>query len=210
MTTGLPDRPAPVPLAAPAARPVAYLVTLALASIGAVAAHDWLVRMGAVDRPELVAGFVGWLDGHGWDNVLLPTSILGVLLGLALLVVAFRPRRRTHVRATGHSDMWLRPVDVGRIAARSARRCPGVFDATALAGARAVTVTVDAGGAADDGVLAGKIRDAVHADLATALDDVPPIKVRRVRATDGVDRRTPAKGRGRTGDDRSETAGGDR
>lgn len=174
-------RSAPIPLRAPAARPVAYLVALALAVIGAMAGHDWLARMEAIERPEIIAGFVDWLDRHGWDNALLPASVLSTLLGLALLYVAVRPRRRTHVRASGRADQWLRPVDVGRLAARAARRCPGVFDATAIATERTVGVTLDAGGAADDGALIAKVRDAVDDELAAALGEVPPVKIRATR-----------------------------
>ncbi|MFC3849178.1 DUF6286 domain-containing protein [Corynebacterium hansenii] len=176
-------RSAPIPLRAPAARPVAYLVALVLAAIGVMAGHDWLARMGAIERPELIAGFVDWLDAHGWDNVLLPASVLATLVGLVLLYVAVRPRRRTHVRASGRADQWLRPVDVGRLAARAARRCPGVFDATAIATERAVSVTIDAGGAADDDALMDKVRAAVDGELAAALGEVPTVKIRATRKT---------------------------
>lgn len=179
---------APVPLAAPAARPVAYLVTLALAAIGVVAGHDFLVRMGAIDRPELMAGAVDWLDARGWDNVLLTASVLGLALGAALLVVAVKPRRRAHVAARADADAWLRPVDVGRLAARTARRCPGVFGATAVAGSRAVTVTVESGGSRGDDGLDAKVRAAVSDELGRVLADAPEVKVRHLRADDGVDR----------------------
>lgn len=178
----------PVPLAAPAARPVAYLVALTLAAISVIAGHDLLARLEAIDRPEVIAGFVGWLDGHGWDAVLLPASIAAILLGTALVLVAVKPRRRTHVRVPGDADMWLRPVDVGRIASRTARRCPGVYDATAIAAPRAVTVTVD-GAASNGDDPADKVRDAVAAELAGAVADPPVVKVRTLRGAEERERR---------------------
>lgn len=184
-------RAAPIPLAAPAARPVAHLVTVALTAIGIVAGHDWLSRMGAIDGPEIIAGFVDWLDGRGWDTVLLPASVLGLAIGLALLFVAVKPRRRTHVRASADVDLWVRPIDVGRIAARAARRCPGVFDASAVAGSRVVTVTADAGGSVDDVNLAAAVRDAAERELGEILAEAPTVKVRFLRPNDGIDRRGP-------------------
>lgn len=172
----------PVPLAAPAARPVAYLVALTLAAIGVIAGHDLMVRLEAIGRPEIIAGFVDWLDGHGWDAVLLPASVAALILGTALVLVAVKPRRRTHVRVLGDADMWLRPVDVGRLASRIARRCPGVYDATAIAAPRAVTVSID--GAAPNGDdPADDVRAAVAAELGGAVADPPTVKVRTLRGT---------------------------
>ncbi|WP_295629604.1 DUF6286 domain-containing protein [uncultured Corynebacterium sp.] len=133
----------PVPLAAPAARPVAYLVVVALAAIGVVAAHDLLVRLGALDRPELVAAAVDALDDRGWDQVAPVASVIAIILGVALLFVAFKPRRRTHLRISGEADMWARPIDVGRIASAAARRIPGVVDARTAVHRRSAVVTVE-------------------------------------------------------------------
>lgn len=178
----------PVPLAAPAARPVAYLVALALAAIGVIAGNDLLVRLEAIDRPEILAGLVDWLDGHGWDAVLLPASVAALILGTALVLVAVKPRRRTHVRVRGDADMWLRPVDVGRIASRAARRCPGVYDATAIAAPRAVTVTVD-GTAPNGDDPADGVRAAVATELGGAVADPPTVKVRTLRGNEERERR---------------------
>lgn len=178
----------PAPLAAPAARPVAYLVALTLAAIGVIAGHNLLARIEAIDRPEILAGLVDWLDGHGWDAVLLPASVAALILGTALALVAVKPSRRTHVRVPGDADMWLRAVDVGRIASRAARRCPGVYDATAIAAPRAVTVTIY-GAAANGDDPADDVRAAVAAELSAAVAEPPVVKVRTLRGADERERR---------------------
>lgn len=167
---------APMPLAAPAARPLAYLVAALLAAIGIVCGHDFLVRAEAIDRPELIAGFVGWLDSHGWDSVLPPAAIGAVVVGAAFLVIAAKPRRRTHARMAGPADAWIRVGDVGRIASRTARRCPGVLTAVSVAGQKSAVVTVE--GSNGHPELADDVRAAVARDLDSTLDQPPTVRVR--------------------------------
>lgn len=65
---------------------------------------------------------------------------------------------------------------------------PGVYDATAIAAPRAVTVTVD-GAASNGDDPADKVRDAVAAELAGTVADPPVVKVRTLRGAEERERR---------------------
>lgn len=165
------------PLAAPAARPVAYLAALSLLGIAGIAVHDLLSRWAIVDSPQLIAGAAEWLAGRDWSVLLLPASILAILLGLAFVAVAVKPRRATHVRANSPAPIWLRQVDVARVASLAARRCPGVLSATSAANPRSVLVSVEGGGTGRD-ELTARIRSAVEPVVGAAVADEPQVKVR--------------------------------
>lgn len=172
-----PDRDPWRPLAAPAARPVAYLAALTLLIIAGIAVHDLLCRWDIIDRPQLIAGAADWLATRDWSMLLLPASIIAVLFGLLFVAVSVKPRRPTHLRANSPTPIWLRQVDVARVASLGARRCPGVLSATSAANHRTVLVTVEGGGTAAE-ELTARIHSAVEPIVDATVANAPQVKVR--------------------------------
>ena len=172
-----PDRDRWRPLAAPAARPVAYLAALTLLIIAGIAVHDLLCRWDIIDRPQLIAGAADWLATRDWSMLLLPASIIAVFFGLLFVAVSVKPRRPTHLRANSPAPIWLRQVDVARVASLGARRCPGVLSATSAANHRTVLVTVEGGGTGAE-ELTARIHSAVEPIVDATVANAPQVKVR--------------------------------
>ncbi|MCC2334892.1 DUF6286 domain-containing protein [Cellulomonas wangsupingiae] len=179
--------PDPVPFAQP--RPAGALgwigVVLALVVLGVavVLVHDGLV---ALD----VLGGDTWLlaaaDAVGRITPTWQVALVGAvvaLVGLRLLVVALRPRRRPAIPLAAGGGQYLLGQDVARLASGAAAQVDGVFDVRSTWGRRAVTVDATTDG---DTTVTDQVRSAV-AERLTALADVPRVAVRARRAsrTDG-------------------------
>lgn len=176
------------PLAAPAARPLAYLLALALLVFTGIAVHDALARTDVIARDELLSGAADSFSGRDWSAYLLPASIAAVVVGLVLLFIAVKPRRSTHVRANSTAQIWLRPLDVGRVAALAARRCPGILRASATTTPKQLQITADGGGP-DVDELPDQVTRAVTPIVAAAVEDPPDIRVRLSGAVTNDDAR---------------------
>lgn len=152
----------PAPKAVGRAAVLALLVRLVVLALAVVAVHDF-----AVDR--------GWASGRSWVQATLDkvdgltpgvgTDIVAgllVLVGLWLLVTAFRPARRTHDRVPTEADVdvWVARRTVAQIAEQAARWSPGVEDASATVKRRKVRVEVTA---LDDDARARAEREVEHA-----------------------------------------------
>ncbi|MCM0638765.1 DUF6286 domain-containing protein [Cellulomonas wangsupingiae] len=179
--------PDPVPFAQP--RPAGALgwigVVLALVVLGVavVLVHDGLV---ALD----VLGGDTWLlaaaDAVGRITPTWQVALVGAvvaLVGLRLLVVALRPRRRPAIPLAAGGGQYLLGQDVARLASGAAAQVDGVLDVRSTWGRRAVTVDATTDG---DTTVTDQVRSAV-AERLTALADVPRVAVRARRAsrTDG-------------------------
>ncbi|MFB6721160.1 DUF6286 domain-containing Asp23/Gls24 family envelope stress response protein [Kribbella sp. NPDC056345] len=95
---------------------------------GCVAIREMAVAAGLADGASwLGRGFE--LEPGGWAG---PAGIAAAVVGLGLLVLTFKRRRRTHHAVDGADGLvWLRSADVARLAADSARQVDSV---TAVAG----------------------------------------------------------------------------
>ncbi|WP_148281486.1 Asp23/Gls24 family envelope stress response protein [Tsukamurella sp. 1534] len=82
-------------------------VLLALLGLGAVALHDALVAQGWLSGARWLDGPVRAADDLGWAWWTWPLAIASIVLGLVLVVLAIKPRKRSHVHVT--DDLWLRP-----------------------------------------------------------------------------------------------------
>jgi hypothetical protein len=70
----------------------AVAITMALIALGVIAVHD-VVAGG----PDWVAAVCTWVADQHWQWWWWPAAVLAALTGLVLIVVAIKPRRRTHV-----------------------------------------------------------------------------------------------------------------
>jgi len=175
--------PDPVPFAQP--RPAGALgwigVVLAVVVLGVavVLVHDGLV---ALD----VLGGGTWLlaaaDAVGRITPTWQVALVGAvvaLVGLRLLVVALRPRRRPAIPLAAGGGQYLLGQDVARLASGAAAQVDGVFDVRSTWGRRAVTVDATTDG---DTTVVDQVRSAVTERL-TALADAPRVAVRARRAS---------------------------
>jgi len=175
------NRVARTPVAAPAAAAVGIVVAVLFIGIGLVGVRDALVRVGVLGGRSWTGSAAGRVEGltPGWWMV--PAGIGAALIGLWLIVLAVKPRRRTAVLVSAGCPVWIRPRDIARIAAYTAGQASASLDASAAATRRAVTVTVTTIDADAESVR-HQVSDAVAVRLE-ALAEPPRIRVRpRVQA----------------------------
>ncbi|WP_075724669.1 DUF6286 domain-containing protein [Corynebacterium aquilae] len=168
--------PAPKhPAASPVARYIAIIFGLLLGALGVLAIREyWLftehARGQSFLKPTLEA-IPDW-PAEPW---LLPVGIVGVMLGVFLVYIAFRPRIKTHRRLGGAVNVWLRPVDVARMCTAHAEKVPGVLRAHTTASARSVIVHIQ--GDNTDPTLAGRVEQTLL-PLVSELQKTPNLKIK--------------------------------
>ncbi|MBO0924616.1 hypothetical protein J1G44_08980 [Cellulomonas sp. zg-ZUI199] len=176
--------PDPVPLAAPRpAGAVAWVgVVLALVALGlaVVLMHDGLVALRVLDGGSWVLSAA---DAVGDIRPTWEVALIGVLVGLVglrLVVIALRRRRRPGLPLAAGGGQYLLGQDVARLASGAAAQVDGVLEVTSTWGRRAVTVRATTDGGPG---LEGLIRAAVSERLS-ALAKAPRVVVRTRRSTD--------------------------
>jgi len=143
---------------------VAVLLALLLVAAGIVGIHDLLAGQGWVAGGEWVPPVVSAFEGLRVTTWMVVVAVLVGLLGLWLVLLALKPRRRTHVRSADDGlDLWTSPKALAAIAGHAADRIPGVASATARAHRRRIDVEVRA----DDGGrdVAPQVKQAVEHSL---------------------------------------------
>lgn len=157
--TGEPGHVFP-PAALPGAAIAGAALGLAFIALGAVAVRDIAVN-------------ANWLDGRAWS---VTAAVGAILLGLFLVWIAIKPRRRTHLELAGGDGMWTRPGDVARRCSAAVSDLPGVLDADTVVTRRKMTCTVGVRTQVADRALIETTVDSVAADLQS-----PPRVVVRLR-----------------------------
>ncbi|AWB81210.1 hypothetical protein C3B44_01700 [Corynebacterium yudongzhengii] len=73
-----------------------------------------------------------------WVGVI---GVAAVILGILLIIAAFKPRRRRYERLEApRAPIWARPVDIARYTTSTAKRVPGVLAASTYARKKKVKV----------------------------------------------------------------------
>jgi len=178
-----PTRPAPMTAAKPpvGVGPVPFIgavLALVLVALGVAGIRDALVALGAIEGEPWIDSVVDTMDGWQPQFWLVPAGIALVLLGLWLLLAAFRPRSRTGVAVRAETGVFLRTGDVERLAARAAGDVDGVLSARSNASRRKVEVRVAVTGGSATG---DRVRTAVQ-DALQPLEHAPTVQVK----TDGT------------------------
>ena len=149
--TEAPNRPlGPHPGSEPRANPAVRWITVVLGVL-LIALSGVLVRelwFTSQDQP-----FTSWLlpvfntmASSLIDAKVVTLGIIITLVGLWLVITAFIPRARTHVRVDSPASIWVRPVDIARKATNAARAETGSTTVRSKANRKKLTVEVD-----DDG-----------------------------------------------------------
>ncbi len=165
------------PVAAPAAALVGVLLALVLIVVGAVGVREALRAAGAIAGPHWMVNVANWIDGLAPATWMIPAGVGAVVLGLACVLAAVKPRRQTEARVAGPGSIWIRPRGISRVAAATANSVAGTATASAKTGRRRVTVTITATEAE-----AERLRGEVAAAVSEALEPLERTVSVRVKA----------------------------
>lgn len=167
----------PTPPKAPAgSTAVGILIALVLVGAGVLGVHDGLTGLGWASGRAWLPPALEAVDGAHAATWMLVVAAVLALLGLWLVLLALKPRRRTHLPAPDREiDLWSTPAALAAVARRAADRQSGVMSATAQARRRRVDVDVTTRDGADAGVDA-RVQEAVEQNLEGLLP--PRVRVR--------------------------------
>ena len=156
------------PRATPAARWLAVLLGLALVALGVVAGREmWMRRSDGASWPSWLDPVLEMVAENRFQPWMTWASIIAVVVGLILIVVAFKPRARTHRRLASTTSLWARPVDIARLTTATAKRTPGVGSASTRVSGKTVTAEVQANSTADG--VAESIRSSIESTVGPLL-----------------------------------------
>lgn len=164
------------PLAPAGASYLAAASAMVLIVLGGLGVREALVAAGWIGGATWIADTVRAADGSApmpWTPF---AGIAAGVVGIILVGVALKPRRRRAVRATAQTAVYVDRTDVARIASASAEAVPGVISARSTASRRALTVRCEVSGTAE-AELKNAVNRAVTTELA-ALEHAPRIRVR--------------------------------
>lgn len=164
----------------PAVRWLTILLGLMLLALSAVVGRDLWYRYQEND-PEnsWVRPVLDWLGTATVNPVGVTVGIVVALVGLWLIVTAFKPRPRRYVRVDSASSIWMRPVDVARKATASARNELGRSNIASRATRKKLTVDVEDDGSAD---LDHRLTDVLGGEMQR-LAQTPKVRVNIHRPT---------------------------
>ena len=160
--------------------PVLAVLTIAL---GLVLVRDALASAGVLPGEGWVVTVLDAMNGQARTGWALAGGIVAALIGLWLIVISLRRRRRKSLWLRKAAGVGIRPRDVARLARVAADDVDGVLEAKATAGRRNVNVDVRTTGDPHT-------RDRVHEVVAARLAPLakPPkvsVKARSVSSSGG-------------------------
>lgn len=163
------------PAAKPAVSVVGVVAALVLICLGGAGIAEMLRATGLLRGEVIPASWYGRtveLAPAGWMR---PAGIAAVLVGVLLLILTLKPRKRTHLAVRPDDNLvWIRLGDVARLAADGAGRVDSVTSATVAGKRRRLRATVTTFG---DPV---RVRQEVGAVIADRLGSVTPLPRIRV------------------------------
>ncbi|MUL63008.1 hypothetical protein BOO86_00915 [Mycobacterium sp. CBMA 234] len=171
--------PAPgrAPVAAATARYIAVVLALVVLIGGVVALREAGVVLGWLAGTPWIGTAATALNGLRSQWWMAPAGAGALVLGVWLVVVALRPRRKTVVAVDAAGSVWMRPRDVARLASYAASCVPGVEVLNSAATRREVTMYVGLTGGESDVAAKGAIAAAVGS-ATEILVPTPRIVVR--------------------------------
>ncbi|MBT0567301.1 DUF6286 domain-containing protein [Williamsia sp. CHRR-6] len=145
-TTGRKARSVLAPTAVPGAVHVSTVFAVALFAIGAIALRDFMIAMKWITGSPWLTPASRWIADLSWQGWMWPAAVALCLVGLWLLIIALRPRSKTHVAVTTSGPVeayapstWTRRSDIARRASAVSRRVPGVESATTVVSRRKIS-----------------------------------------------------------------------
>jgi hypothetical protein len=170
---------APPRLAAGKSGALAVVLAILTALTGAVLIHEALVAAGVVGGTSVIAQLTSFLDAQRPSPTAVLTGLLMLLVGLVLLWLALRPRRRIGLALRGPIGAYLDPRSLDSLVQSRALSVPGVIAASTHGNAKRLRLEVSS----TAGDVDGAVREAVLIDL-DALARPPSLRV-DVRPAEG-------------------------
>ncbi|WKK60842.1 hypothetical protein QYQ98_07320 [Corynebacterium sp. P3-F1] len=131
----------------PAVRWLTILLGLVFLALSGVIGRDLWYRYQDNDpQNSWVRPVLDWLGTATVNPVGVTVGVIVALIGLWLIITAFKPRPRRYVRIESASSIWTRPVDIARKATASARSELGRSNIASRATRKKLTIDVE-----DDG-----------------------------------------------------------
>lgn len=158
----------------PAVRWLTILLGLALLALSGVIGRDLWYRYQENDpQNSWVRPALDWLGTATVNPLGVTIGIIVAVVGLWLIITAFKPRPRRYVRVDSVSSIWMRPVDVARKATASARNELGRASIASRATRKKLTLNVE-----DDGStgLDQRLTDVLTGEMQR-LEQAPRIRV---------------------------------
>lgn len=143
------DGRAPEPRAYPAAGWVANIIGLLLLVLAGLAIWDLWAHYSKGGAKPILTPAAEQASQWTMQSWMIPAGVVSIILGLILLVLALRPRTRTHRALNSDVSAWMRPVDIARMTTANAERVPGVMKAHTVVTESKVNLSV-VGDVADD------------------------------------------------------------
>ena len=171
-------RPAKEPRKSPRARGWMFILGLVFLAGGAVGIRELLLETDTISGPSWLQPIIDWLSHAHWVQMVLIIAVIALILGLIILIASLRPRTKTHILIDNEASLWMRPVDIARACSARAKDQRGVLNATTVATAKRVTVTVT--GDPDDPGLSDRVHKACR-PVVQAVSSQPDLKVRLAR-----------------------------
>lgn len=165
---------APPPVGAGPVPALGILLAVTVTALGVIALRDGLAGTGAISGQDWLGtrlASVAELSPAAW---MLPVGVLAAVVGVALLLIALRPRRAAATGLSAAPGVYLGARDLARIAVTAAEDVDGVISAKAAGTHRSLTVTLRTTGAAD---AVEQVRTAATGQLS-GLDPTPRVRVR--------------------------------
>nr|KOY49699.1 hypothetical protein ISGA_08590 [Gordonia sp. NB41Y] len=186
ITTDTTKRKNAAPAAFPGAAIAGTVIGVLLLGLAAVGIHDHIVRFGWVEGTPWTESTARWVASSTWQNWMWAVAVVLVIVGLWLLWLAVKPRRKTHIRLADYEVMWTRRGDLARRVSTVMRSVPGVAHASTVVYRRRVSTSVTTDVPVDRAVLHSAADDAVSAVRRT-----PRIRIRtrsvHSQQTEGAD-----------------------
>lgn len=167
-------RPGAEPKGTPAVRWLTILVGLLFLAFAGIIGRDLWYRYQENDpQNSWIKPVFEWLGGAAVDPVGVTVGIIVAIIGLWLIITAFKPRPRTHMQVVSPTSIWVRPVDVARKATASTRSELGRANIASRATRKKLTVNVE-----DDG--SGQLEERLEGNLnqqLQRLSNPPRVKI---------------------------------
>ena len=168
-------RTAPRPAATAGASYVGAVLAVVVTGLGALGIREALVATGWVSGGPWVADAVAAVDGATPTTWLPAAAISAALIGVALMAIAVKPRRKQAVPAQSGTAVYVDLSGVARLASAAAEAVPGVVSARTTASKRTLTVRCEVTGKRD-----AELKDAITraaTDELAGLARSPRVKV---------------------------------
>ncbi|WP_072690595.1 DUF6286 domain-containing Asp23/Gls24 family envelope stress response protein [Rhodococcus marinonascens] len=181
-STTSPIRAVPVrprtPRATPAAVPAAVIVAITALGLAVVAGRELLIMRGTLGNAPWIRNTAEWLGRLHWSDWIVPVATCAVIVGIAFIVAALKPRPCTHLplKIGDTPTVWLRPTDLARNTSSHAGTVPGVLSAHTTVDRRHVTVRVVRNEAASAADVTTAVRESVQPTLSL-LGTSPELRV---------------------------------